>query len=56
VNEVKRDNLAVTTKYGSNLRAEKFVALHEITASLVVCDVGKTLSTFYTRRRAVWCR
>jgi len=32
--------LAVRTKYGSNLRAEKFIALHELTTSLVVCDVN----------------
>jgi len=40
VNEVKGDSLAVRTKYGSNLRAEKFIALHELTTSLVVCDVN----------------
>ena len=49
MNEVKKGNLAVKTYSGNNLCAEKFVALLELTNSVVVCDVGKTLSTFYTR-------
>ena len=54
VNEVKKDILAIKTHYGKNLRSKKFIALLEITNSFVVCDVGETLSTVYTRRRAVW--
>jgi hypothetical protein len=45
VNEVRKENLAVKTNCGNNLRAENFIALPEITNSVVVCDVVKTLST-----------